>query len=364
MTAAALLGVRILFTGVFVYTGLSKLAGLTRFEMVLVQLFGTRPFRRVTSRATAASVAAYELALAAALALGLPGAAILLALTMAVFAVVVFRAWRMHVDCGCFRDRRPSEVASLVRSTILLGLATWLAIAGIPGEGSVLGAFGWAAGLALGTYAVVLLVRRVVRQSYPEESPPRMVPEIVATQILVPTGRPGVPPGLADEDGWVEATALCAGSRLPVSTLFLELERRSRLAGAPLLATGTVLPPFAGTSIRGEPVDALAPRLVVLFSATCTRCPKHVPEVAEHLAAGPGRERALVVVAGSADGPGNSALFTGTFDDLATVVLADPDGPLLAAFAIREFPAFYLLTPDRAVESAAHQITDLSHTSA
>jgi uncharacterized membrane protein YphA (DoxX/SURF4 family) len=359
---AALLGVRFLFAAMFVYTGLSKVAGLTRFEMVLVQLFGTRPFRRVTSRAAAGVVAAYELLLAAGLAAGLPGSAILLALTMAVFAVVVFRAWRLHVDCGCFRDRRPSEVASLVRSGLLLGLAVWLAVAGLPRSGPLLAGLAWAVAFAAATYGVVLVVRRVVRRSYPEESPPRMVPALVADQILEAAHRPAVPAGMADADGWVEVTALCRATGLPVSTLFRELELRSRLAGAPLLATGTRLPPLSATSIRGERIEEMTgTHLVILFSATCTRCPKHVPEVAERLAAGPGRDRVLMLVAGTAD---NSALFTDTFDDLATVVLTDPDGPLLAAFSIREFPAFYVVSPDHTVEAAAHQITALAETPA
>ena len=353
-----LLGVRLLFAGVFVFTALAKLADLARFELVLVQLFGTRPFARVTSRAAALLVAAYELGLAAAVGTGAvePAGTVLLALTMAVFAAVVFRAWRLHVDCGCFRDRRPSEVASLARSAVLLGLAGTLAVAGSPdvtGPRSVLIGLGWALGLAAAVHGLVLAVRHAVRRAYPDPSPPRVVPAVVADQILAAAGRPPTPPGLADEDGWVELTALCRATRLPVSTLLRELERRSRLAGAPLVPTGTQLPEVG-------PVMA-APYLVVLFSATCTRCPKHVPEVVERLRADrPGRDQVLVVVAGTADGPGDPGLFTGAFAELATVVLEEPDGPVQSAFGIREFPAFYVVGADRTVLAAAHQIGDLT----
>lgn len=358
------MGVRLLFAAIFVYTGLSKVTDLARFELVLVQLFGTRPFARArtSSRTAARLIAGYELALAAAVGTGVaePVGAVLVALTMAVFAAVVFRAWRLHVDCGCFRDRRPSEAASLVRSAILLGLAVTLAVAGSPAEpglGAYLAGLGCAVGIAAATHGIVLAVRHAVRRSYPEESPPRVVPALIAEGILAQEGRPAMPAGLADEDGWVEVTALCRATGLPVSTLFLELEQRSRLAGAPLLPLGTQLPEFAGTSIRGEAVRADGAYLLVLFSANCTRCPKHVPEVAERLRADrPAREQVLVVVAG----PGDPGLFTGAFDELATVVLEEEDGPVQSAVGIREFPAFYVVGADRTVLAAGHQIADLA----
>lgn len=359
-----LLGLRFLFAAMFVYTGLSKLAGRAWFEMVLLQLFGSRPFRWVTSRAAATLVAGYELVLAALVGLGVPGSAVLLVVTLAVFAAVVFRAWRLHVDCGCFPDRRPSEVAGLVRSAALLGLAVWLAVAGPPGAvtaRSVLAGVGWAAGLALATYGVVLAVRRLVRRSYPEQESPRVVPAQIVAEILADTGRPGIPDGLADADGWVEVTAVCGRTRLPVSTLMGELESRSRLAGAPLLPTGTALPDFTAVSTRGTAVRAdgfAGPYLVALFSATCVRCPGHVPEVSERLRAhGPAPDRVLVVVM-SADGD-DPGLFTAAFEELAAVVVEEPGGPVLTAFGTREFPAFYVVD-GRSVRAAAHQIAGLA----
>lgn len=362
---ALLLGLRFLFAAIFVYTGLSKVAGRARFELVLLQLFGSRPFRWVTSRTAATAIAGYELVLAGLVGFGVPGSAVLLAVTLAVFAAVVFRAWRLHVDCGCFPDRRPSEVAGLARSAVLLGLAVWLAVAGPAGAvtaRSALGGVGWALGLALATYGVVLAVRRLVRRSYPEQGSPRVVPAQIVSEILADRGRPGVPDGLADADGWVEVAAACGRTGLPVSTLMRELESRSRLAGAPLLARGSELADFAATSTRGRPVTAAgleAPYLVALFSASCVRCPGHVPEVSERLRAdGPGPERVLVVVMSAAgDDPG---LFTGAFAELATVVVEEPGGPVLTAFATREFPAFYVVGADRTVLAAGHQIADLA----
>lgn len=361
----ALFGLRFLFAALFVYTGLSKVADRARFELVLLQLFGSRPFRWVTSRTAATLIAGYELVLAGMVGLGAPGSAVLLLVTLAVFAVVVFRAWRLHVDCGCFPDRRPAEVAGLVRSAVLVGLAVWLAAAGPAGPAtapSVLAGVGWAAGLAAATYGVVLVVGRLVRRSYPEHGSPRVVPAQIVAEILADRGRPGVPAGLADADGWVEVTVVCRRTRLPVSTLMRELELRSRLAGAPLLATGTQLAGFAGTSTRGRPVtvDGLtAPYLVALFSASCVRCPGHVPEVSARLREhGPVPDRVLVVVmSGAGDDPG---LFTGAFDELATVVVEEPGGPVQTAFATREFPAFYVIGADRSVLAAAHQIGDLT----
>lgn len=130
-----LTGIRFLFAALFVYTVVVKLSGLARFELVLVQLFGTRGFARtgLTSRAAALLVTTFELALAALIGFGLlvPVSTALLVATMAVFAAVVFRSWRLHVDCGCFPDRRPTEVSSLVRSAILLALAVVLLVGGI-----------------------------------------------------------------------------------------------------------------------------------------------------------------------------------------------------------------------------------------
>ena len=213
----------------------------------------------------------------------------------------------------------------------------------------------WATGLAVATYAVVLAVRRLVRRSYPEPGSARVVPVQIVAEVLADRGRPGVPVGLADADGWVEVTAVCRRTRLPVSTLMRELESRSRLAGAPVLARGTVLPDFTGTPVADGPE---APYLVALFSAGCVRCPGHVPEVVERLRGhGPAPERVLVVVM-SADGD-DPGLFTGAFAELATVVVEEPGGPVLTAFATREFPAFYLVGPDRTVLAAGHQIADL-----
>jgi hypothetical protein len=363
-----LTGIRILFAVLLAGAGLAKLAGLARFELVLVQLFGTAVFTRsrVSSRTVAVLVAAFELALAGMVGGGLlePVSTALLVATMAVFGGVVWRAWRLHVDCGCFRDRRPTEVASLVRSAILLALAAVLAVGGLPPvTGTRQLALGglWAAGLAVATYATVAGVRRLVRRSHPGSPEPLMVPEEVAAGILADAGRPGVPAGLPRHHGWVEVVALCQAVGLPVSTLLAELERRARPPATPLLPAGARVGDLVATSTRGERVslDRLAPPvLVALFSATCTRCPGHVPELVDHLRArGPGRDRTVVVVAGE---PAGAGLFVGAFEELATVVVEPMDGPVVTAFAVREFPAFHLLDGTGTVLAAGRRVSDLA----
>jgi hypothetical protein len=229
-----LTGVTFLFSAMFAGSGVLKLAQRAEFELVLVQLFGTRLFARagVSSRIAATGVAAYELLLAALLAsrLFLPIAPVLLLATMAVFLLVVGRSLRLHVACGCFRSRRPAEVSTLVRALLLLALAALLVFGRIPAvrtlHQAALGA-GWAAGLALGLYLTVVAVRALMRIQYRAAEVPWSIPMTTARDILTVCGRP-VPDVPTGADGCVRATALCRASRLPVSTLFLELERQFR----------------------------------------------------------------------------------------------------------------------------------------
>jgi hypothetical protein len=229
-----LTGITFLFSALFVGSGVLKLAQRAEFELVLVQLFGTRLFARagVSSRIAATSVAAYELLLASLLASGLllPIAPFLLLATMTVFFLVVGRAVRLHVACGCFRSRRPAEVSTLVRALLLLALAVLLVFGRIPDIRTVhqaaLGA-AWAAGLAVGLYLTVVAVRALLRTQYPGAEVPWSIPMATAKDILTDCGRP-VPDVPTGADGCVRATTLCRASHLPVSTLFWELERQSR----------------------------------------------------------------------------------------------------------------------------------------
>jgi uncharacterized membrane protein YphA (DoxX/SURF4 family) len=358
-----LTGIQLFFAAMFTWTAMTKLLDVSRFELVLVRLFGTKPFARVPSRPAALAVAGFEFALAAALGFGLfePVSTAVLVATTVTFTAVVWRAWRQHVACGCFPDRRPAEVSSMTRSVILVGLATTLLVFGIPpvAGGRLLASALCAVGIGAGVYLVFKVTARIVRGAHPEPPKAQMVPAPIAAQILAQSGR-GMP-DLPDDRGWFEVTALCRAARLPVSALLIELERRSMAASAPLLPPGTAIEGITGNSIRDEPVGAgelpAASALVALFSATCTRCPTHVPDVVEHLRRA-GLPRANVLVAVSGDGPGAQRFVT-AFDELAVVVVEPVPGPIAEAFSIREFPAFYRLDDQHVVTAGSTLIGDL-----
>lgn len=367
----ALIGIQLFFTVLLGFTAVVKLTGLSRFELTLVQLFGTRPFTRlrVTSRIAGAAVAGYELVLAALLGFAVltPVSTALLIGTMALFAAVVWRAWRLHVGCGCFPDRRPTEVSSLVRSAMLVVLAAVLLVFGIPsvtGGGLLLGAL-WALGIAGVVYLSYTVTRLLVRRhNRTGTEAPKVAPVAIVAQILAERGRPAMPTELAGDDdlahGWVEVVPLCRATGLAVSTLYEELELRSTVASTPLLPVGSRPERVVATSLSGAEITTATlttPTMVLLFSATCTRCPKHVPEVVEFL-----REqeleqsRVLVVVSG--DGPGAQP-FVDALADLAIVVIEPELGPLTASFQIREFPAFYVMDAAWTVVAAARVIGEL-----
>lgn len=93
--------------------------------------------------------------------------------------------------------------------------------------------------LATAGYLAVTAVRRVMYRSYPAEPVPRMVPELIAAEILADRGGPAISARAGATDGWVPVIGLCQATGLPVSTLFLELERRARSLGGPLAPPGT-----------------------------------------------------------------------------------------------------------------------------
>lgn len=110
------------------------------------------------------------------------------------------------------------------------------------------------------------------------------------------------------------------------------------------------------------PARLVSPTVVALFSVTCTRCPGHVPEVVDYLLARRlPRDQILVVVVGEGDG---ATRFVEAFDELATVVVEPVDGSFSTAFAIRVFPAFYLLGSDATVTAGADTVAELAPVSA
>jgi uncharacterized membrane protein YphA (DoxX/SURF4 family) len=234
-----LTGIRFFFALVFVLTGSQKFFRLTEFELVLVQLFGTRPFARlhITSRTAAIMVSSFELLLGFAIAFGIfmRVTGVVLILTMVAFTAAVGRAWALHVSCGCFPGRRPSEVSSVVRSGILLALACLLAAFGAPspfGGAEIELAAPWAAGIAASLYVIVKIVRWGVARNYPANEPKRMVPRAIVTEVLTRRGIP-IPVIPGDAADSVEAVPLCRTTGMSISTLFLELEEYVRKQGLP-----------------------------------------------------------------------------------------------------------------------------------
>lgn len=362
-----LLGIRILFVIVFAGTATTKIIRRTAFEMALVKLLGVRPYRGLpwTSRTAAWTIAGFEYALALLLATGWfhPVGVWLLVATTVVFFGVVARAWKMHVDCGCFPDRRPAEVASMLRSTLLVALAVTLAVGGAPSHptGHLVTGLGVAVLLGAAVHLTYLGARALFSRSSPPQSHPLVIHRVMADQILARHGREPVPTTVADDDGWLDAEETCRTTGFPVSTLMIALQEGSQQIGPALLPLGTVLPELPGRLTTGEPFqwERLSPEvLVILFSATCTRCPGHVAEVSEHLAAtGARAEDVVMIIAGD---PTEPNLFTETYAGRATLVVTPWEDDLLDLFTVRDFPVFYTVDETRTVVAAAHSIRDLT----
>lgn len=355
--------VRILFAAMFAFTGIAKLVRGPETETVLVKLIGLDVFARLRtdSRTAVRALAAYEISLAAVVAAGWQPARWLLLATMVLFCGVVVRAWWLHVDCGCFPDRRPSEVASIARTSLLTGLASILAVEGIHGvrtTGQWLLASLLAAVLAAGVYLAYASVRTLAGSRTAIRSPgPTMVHEIIAGQISHWHGGRDVPLGHGNADGWLTADRAARLSGLPVSVILTELSHSARPDGSALLAIGS-RPQFAVVTTSGKPVtstDLGDRRLLALFSSTCKRCPAHVEPVARAIQRS-GCPPALVVVAGP---PDLASRFVEAFAPHADVALIGFEDQFIDEFAIFEFPAFYVLAADGAVTAAARDVADL-----
>lgn len=363
-----LFGIRLLFVVLFVGTATTKIIRRTAFEMALVKLLGVRPYRGLpwTSRTAAWTIAGFEYALALLLVTGWlhPVGVWLLVVTTVVFLGVVARAWKLHVDCGCFPDRRPAEVASMLRSALLVVLAFTLALGGLPTPDHPIGLLvgvGVAVLLGAAVHLTYLGARALFSRSSPPQGHPLVIHRVMADQILARHGRGPVPATVADDDGWLDAEETCRTTGFPVSTLMIALQESSQQIGPALLPLGTSLPELPGRLSTGEGFrwDRLSPDvLVILFSATCKRCPGHVDEVSAHLAAtGAQAEDVVMIIAGD---PAEPNLFTDTYAGRATLVVTRWEDDLLDLFAVRDFPVFYTVDATRTVVAAAHTIGDLA----
>lgn len=124
------------------------------------------------------------------------------------------------------------------------------------------------------------------------------------------------------------------------------------MAPAALLPVGSKAPGFTAVTTSGESrslADLAGSRSVVgFFSPNCQPCHAQVPQFIEFAQALPGGGHALAVVVGEgAAAAGLAAELDGT----AAVVITPARGPLIAAFSVRGFPAFYLVDPDGRIEA-------------
>jgi thiol-disulfide isomerase/thioredoxin len=133
-------------------------------------------------------------------------------------------------------------------------------------------------------------------------------------------------------------------------------------ARAALLPVGSNAPEFTAVTTGGDSAslaDLAGSRSVVgFFSPNCQPCRAQVPEFIEFAKALPhaaGQGLAVVV--------GDGAAATGLADELdgaATVVITPRQSPLVAAFSVRGFPAFYLIGPDGRIEARGMAVQALA----
>jgi hypothetical protein len=219
------LGLRLYFLAALTISAASKARDLSGLELSLVRLFGTRCFSTAsfTSRTAALLLSFYEGLLGVFVAVNplSPVGAVLLAATMAVFTVVVARAFRMHVSCGCFRSRRPAELSSLTRSSLLFALSIVVAIAEFnrvdtysdwwSGAGVALGV-----GVAVG--GIVSAVRGLAGQPWPiREVIPTVKLRSLPDDMIIRLGLTDSDGGKAE--GWMDVLELSRALRLPVSSV-------------------------------------------------------------------------------------------------------------------------------------------------
>jgi thiol-disulfide isomerase/thioredoxin len=125
------------------------------------------------------------------------------------------------------------------------------------------------------------------------------------------------------------------------------------MAPAALLPVGGKAPEFTAVTTNGESrsLADLAGSLSVVgfFSPNCQPCHTQVPQFIEFAKALPGGAgHALAVVVGERTA---AAGLAAELDGAAAVVITPAGGPLIAAFSVRGFPAFYLVDPDGRIEA-------------
>jgi thiol-disulfide isomerase/thioredoxin len=107
-------------------------------------------------------------------------------------------------------------------------------------------------------------------------------------------------------------------------------------------APGTLIGDFTSRDLDGRPVSRseLSGRtLVGFFSPGCDACRDRLPDFVS-AAASFGPQRSLAIVMSDA---ASASDYLPSLTPAARVVLDDPDGPLISAFAITAFPSFFVV---------------------
>lgn len=137
---------------------------------------------------------------------------------------------------------------------------------------------------------------------------------------------------------------------------------RARTPGRELLSPGTKVADFATTTVAGEQRSladfAGAPALFGFFMVHCPPCEAKVPEFKAYVrhAAAQGAG-ALAVVVGEAD---LVADYVRELGEVMPVVVEAPGGPVLTAFSVSGYPAFFALDPSGRVWSSGATIRALA----
>ncbi|MCZ7418848.1 TlpA disulfide reductase family protein [Verrucosispora sp. WMMA2121] len=127
-----------------------------------------------------------------------------------------------------------------------------------------------------------------------------------------------------------------------------------------ILAAGEAVPQFRSRTHDGQPVTLtdIAPGTVVaFFSPTCIPCQQALPGFLEQVAGDRGAPvRSLAVVVGPADQADD---MVSRLAPVTRVVLPTDSEPLVRAFEVTGFPAFFLMDDDHVVRASGHSLSVL-----
>lgn len=137
---------------------------------------------------------------------------------------------------------------------------------------------------------------------------------------------------------------------------------RARVPNHELLSPGTKVSDFAITTVAGEQRSladfAGAPSLFGFFMVHCPPCEAKVPEFKAYVRHATAQgARALAVVTGEAD---LVADYVRELAEAMPVVVEAPGGPVLKAFSVASYPAFFALDPSGRVWSSGPTIRALA----